>query len=70
MSEIKQIGYDSVLTSGGTLLVAFAAMKLMGERMGVLLSTRGMFMLALAIFLRNIFVNWLQKSKYISPDLQ
>ena len=69
MEVAKQIAWDSVLTTGGVLVVAFAAVKIFGERFGIAMSKNGIIMLALAKFLGNLFVNFLQKNIWIKEDL-
>ena len=51
------------------MAVAFAAMKIFGQRLGVPMSMNGAIMFDVAVFLGNVLINYLQRAKYISPDL-
>ena len=68
METAKQVAFDSILTTGGVMAIAFAAAKLFGERFGINISMNGV-MLAAVVFLGNLLVNLLQKSKWIKEDL-
>ena len=65
----KQVLYDSLLTTGGAMAIAFAAVKLFGERFGIPMSMNGAIMFAIAIFLGNLFVNLLQRKNWIKEDM-
>ena len=69
MGQAKQIAWDSALATGGALLVGFVAIKIFGQHLGVPMSMNGVIMFAMAIFLGNLVVNWLQKEKYIQADI-
>ena len=70
MEQVRQIGWDSALTALGAMGVAFVAMKVSRERVGIPMSMNGALMFALAVFLGNLPINYLQKAKYIQADLQ
>ena len=69
METAKQVAFDSILTTGGVMAIAFAAAKLFGERFGINISMNGTVMLAAVVFLGNLLVNLLQRNKWIKEDL-
>ena len=66
----KLVLYDSVLTTGGTIAIAFAAAKLFREKLGIPMSVNGAIMFAIAIFLGNLLVNFFVRMKWIEGDLE
>ena len=67
--EAKQVLYDSVLTSAGAIAVAYAAYKMFGEKLEIPMTTNGMIMFTIAVFLGNMIVSLMQKKKWIKEDL-
>ena len=79
--SIKHVRYHSVHRNNETSslrqpsnnwrgdAIAFVAMKAFGERFGIPMNVNGAIMFAIAIFLGNLVVNYLQRAKWVKEDL-